>query len=131
MTKREQVIAAIEDLGYKTETDAEGDIVISYQLKNLFALIGNEDENYLLMMFPQFYDIEDGEDALMLATCNKVSRELKLVKVYVDESFKSVTATCEFYYNDDESLRQNLYHSLRVLGLVRSAFRSARAELSD
>ena len=60
-----------------------------------------------------------------------MTRELKLVKVYIDQTFKSVTATCEFFYANEESLEQNLRNSLQMLGVVRTVFRNDMAELSD
>ena len=45
--------------------------------------------------------------------------------------FKSVTATCEFFYANEDSLEQNLRNSLQMLGVVRTVFRNNHAELSE
>lgn len=131
MNKKERVAAALKELGYKTETDNDGDLILCYELKNIYAIIGNEDEDYIQLVLPQFHEIEEGQDAIVLATCNKTTRELKLVKTFVDNSCKTVSATCEFYYYDDNSLKHGLEHSLHILGLVRTAFRKAMMELSE
>ena len=75
--------------------------------------------------------IEDGEEHLALAACNKITRELKLVKVYVDQTFKNVSANCEFYYTDEESMKNNIENSLRILGIVRTLYLSTRNEFLD
>ena len=100
-------------------------------MKAIYVMTGDEDEPYISMMLPQFHEIDEGRETLVLAVCNKMTRELKLVKVYIDQTFKSVTATCEFFYANEESLEQNLRNSLQMLGVVRTVFRNDMAELSD
>ena len=80
---------------------------------------------------PQFSGIEDGEEHIALATCNKITRELKLIKVYVEPTFKSVTANSEFYYTDEESLKNNIEQSLRILGVVRTQYRNTKREFME
>ena len=82
-------------------------------------------------MLPQFYEIEEGQETVVLAVCNKMTRELKLAKVYIDQTFKSVSAACEFFYANEESLEQNIRHSLELLGVVRGIFRRDLDELSE
>jgi len=75
-------------------------------------------------------DIEDGDESLTLAICNKMTRELKLAKVFVDQSLKTVSATCEFYYANDEALEYSIKKSLRLIGLMRSQYQQNREELT-
>lgn len=131
MTKKELVLEAIEKLGYKPKVDDDGDIIIRYQMKSIFVLMGDEDDRYLSVMLPQFHEIEDGEETLVLATCNKLTRDIKLLKVYVDQTFKNVSATCEFYFTDTESLEQNIENSLNLLGVTRSLFRKEKSNLEN
>jgi hypothetical protein len=60
-----------------------------------------------------------------------MTRELKLAKVYIDQTFKTVTATCEFFYTDEEALEKNLRYSLDMLGMIRTIYRNDLAELSE
>ena len=109
MTKKEQIINVLERMGYKPKIDKEGDIMLRYQLKTLFFLVNDDDEeNFVNVILPQFAEIDDGEETLYLAACNKVTRGTRMVKVYVDQTFKNITASCEFYYANDESLEFNL-----------------------
>ena len=91
----------------------------------------DDEDNYLSVMLPQFIDIEEGEESLALAICNKMTRELKLAKIYVDQSFKTVTGTCEFFYANDEALEYSIRRSLRMIGLLRSQYYKNKKELTD
>ena len=123
MNKKELIFQTLEKMGHKPEIDGDGDIQVRYQMKNIFVFVGDEDDTYVVVLLPQFYEIAGGEEALVLATCNKVTRELKLVKVFVDQTFKNVSASCEFFYANEESLQ--------MLGIVRSHFRKNKLELSE
>lgn len=131
MAKKELIVKVLEDLGLKPHEDEDGDLVFRYEMKNIFAVVGNESEQYLVLTMPQFSEIEDGEEHIALATCNKITRELKLVKVYVDQTFKNVSANSEFYYTDEESMKNNIENSLRILGIVRTLYRNTRKEFIE
>ena len=131
MNKKELILKTLEKMGYSPEVDNDGDSMLHYQMKTIYVLTGDEEEPYISMMLPQFHEVEEGQETLVLAVCNKMTRELKLAKVYIDQTFKNVTATCEFYYANEESLEQNLRNSLKMLGVVRTVFRNNMAELAD
>ena len=131
MNKKEMILSILEKKGYKPEIDNDGDILIRYQMKSIFVIVGNIEDTYVSVLLPQFHEIVDGEETLVLATCNKMTRDLKMVKVYVDQTFKKVSATCEFFFSDEKSLEENIEHSLELLGVVRSVFRKNKTELSE
>ena len=131
MNKKELIMKTLEKMGYSPEIDNDGDIMLHYQMKTIYVLTGDEEDPYISMMLPQFHEVEEAQETLVLAVCNKMTRELKLAKVYIDQTFKNVTATCEFYYANEESLEQNLRKSLQTLGVIRTVFRKDMAELAD
>lgn len=131
MTKREMIMEAIESLGYSPQIDDDGDVFICYQMKNIFFVVGNEEEPYIAAILPQFTEVKEEQVTLALAACNKVSREVKLAKVYVDQTFKSVSASCEFYYTDEACLKKCIEGSLEILGVVRSVYFRTKTELSE
>ena len=131
MTKKEMILEAIETLGYKPHVDDDDDICVRYQMKSIFFMTGQEEEQYISVILPQFYEVNEGEETLSLAVCNKVTRDLKLVKVYIDQTLKSVTASCEFFYTDMESLKNNVKHVLNILGMVRSVYHKSKADFSN
>ena len=133
MKKKELIMSTLEKMGYSPKVDDDGDVMIRYQLKRIYMLADYDDEedSFLAMVLPQFYEIEDGKETLALAICNKMTRELKVIKVYVDQTFKNVSASCEFIYTDEKSLEQCIRRSLQMLSVVKSCFRDSITELSD
>lgn len=131
MNKKENVATVLQGMGYTPQYDDDGDIHILYQMKHVFFLLSEDDEdNYISIMLPQFVDIEEGEESLALAVCNKMTRELKNAKVYVDSSFKSISGTCEFFYVNNEALEYSIKKSLRMIGLMRSQYYKYQKELT-
>lgn len=133
MTKKEQIIAILEKMGYSPNIDSDGDVAVRYELKYIYFITDDDDPNdhYASVLFPQFYEIKEGEETLVLTTCNKMAREVRLVKVYLDGSFKNVTASCEFFYTDEEALERNITESLNLIGVVRTMFRQFKDDLSE
>lgn len=125
------IVKVLDEMGFKLHEDEDGDLMFRYQMKNIYTVIGDESEQYLVLVMPQFCELEDGEEHVALAVCNKMTRELKLAKVYVDHTFKNVSASCEFYYTDENSLKTNIEKGLNVLGIVRTFYRTIRNEIVD
>ena len=123
MTKHEMVVSVLQSLGLKPQIDDEGDIFVRYQMKTFYVMGANsDDEDYLVVVFPQMYEVNEGEETKVLAVCNKITREIKLAKVYIDQTLKNVSASCEFYYNGEESLKTCLDKAIEILGMVRLTF---------
>ena len=123
MTRHEMVVSVLQSLGFKPQIDDDGDIFVRYQMKTFYVMGSNsDDEDYLVVVFPQMYEVNEGEEAKVLAVCNKITREIKLTKVYIDQTLKNVSACCEFYYNGEESLKTCLDKAIEILGMVRSTF---------
>ena len=123
MTRHEMVFSVLQSLGFKPQIDDEGDIFIRYQMKTFYVMgSSSDDEDYLAVVFPQMYEVNEGEETKVLAVCNKITREIKLAKVYIDQTLKNVSAGCEFYYNGEESLKTCLDKAIEILGMVRLTF---------
>lgn len=131
MTKRKGIVTAIESLGYRANVDDDGDVCVRYQMKDIYFLVGQEEEQYVSVLLPRFSEVHEGEETLTLAVCNIMNREMKLAKVYIDQTLKNVIASCDFFYTDMDSLTDNVEHVLNILGLVRSAYNKTKAELTD
>lgn len=123
MTRHEMVVSVLQSLGFKPQIDDEGDIFVRYQMKTFYVMgYNSDDEDYLVVVFPQMYEVNEGEETKVLAVCNKITREIKLTKVYIDQTLKNVSASCEFYYNGEESLKTCLDKAIEILGMVRLTF---------
>ncbi len=118
------VVSVLQSLGSKPQVDDDGDILVRYQMKTFFVMGANsdDDEDYLVVVFPQMYEIEEGEETKALVTCNKITREMKLAKVYIEPTMKTVSASCDFYYKGEESLKTCLDKAIEILGVVRLTF---------
>ena len=130
MTKQELIINTLEKMGYSPTVDDDGDVMFRYQMKYLYVMNTRNDESFVTLLLPQFNEVEDGKELLVLGVCNKLTRDLKLAKVYIDRSFKNVSASCDFYYVNEEALEDNLKQSLQLLGSIRTVFRKELSELS-
>ena len=131
MKKADLIMKTLEGLGCRPHIDEDGDVAFRYQLKPLYAMVGVEDEPFVTLVQPYVYEIEQGEEIEVLATCNKLTRDVKLVKVYVDQTHQSVNASCEFYYSDESSLELSLKESLHLMGMIRAMFKQGKKELSE
>lgn len=132
MTKTEQIAEVLERMGHKPLFDEDGDILIRYQLKHFYFFYNEADEDqFIQIVHPQFAELEEGDETIHLAACNKVTRETKMVKVFVDQTFKNVTASCEFFYSDEDDLEMNIAKALRILGVIRTSYRNVVRELSE
>ena len=72
MTRHEMVVSVLQSLGFKPQIDDDGDIFVRYQMKTFYVMGTNsDDEDYLVVVFPQMYEVNEGEETKVLATCNK------------------------------------------------------------
>lgn len=132
MTKKDLVVKTLESMGYKPKIDDDGDVMFHYQMKLIYILgTQMEDKNYLVVMFPQFSKIKEGEEIKTLTVCNKLSRDITLTKVYIDNTLENVSASCEFFYCDEECLAMQLDESLRRIGQIRSTYKKLMTEFDE
>ena len=129
MTSKEMIFETLQRMGYNPEIDEDGDIMMYYQMKIIYLFPSRDEDSYICMMLPKFYEVAEGRESAVLAACNKLNRDIRIVKYYIDDDFKSVTATCEFFYNDNESLECFIEKSLGVIAVVRTLFKREMAEL--
>lgn len=130
MDIKEQIASTLERLGYQPYLEEKGAIIVRYQLKHIFIMSSSENnENFVSMYLPQFCKMEEGNELLYMAACSKLSREAKLIKVFVDRTFEHIGASCDFYFNGDESLEINITKGLELLGIIRTAFQKCVKDL--
>lgn len=132
MTKRDLVISTLEAMGYRPMVDKDGDVMFRYQMKTLYVLGTQQDDStYLVVLLPQFYEIEEGDEVKVLTVCNKLTRELKQTKIYIDQTLKDVSANCEFFYCEEACLRSQLEQSLGIIAMVRSTFNQTLKDFDE
>lgn len=133
MEKNKQfVMKVLKDMGYEPELDSDQDIRLCMEMKEFyFFMPDEEDERYVNIVLPQFTGIKEGKEILALATCNIMTRDMKLLKVYVEKNHESVSASCEFIYTDEDSLKRNIVCSMEVMSIVKTLYRRKCAELEN
>lgn len=131
MAYKEMVMEAIKSLGYKPQLDEEGRVYIIFQMKTILFLQEDDEEPFFSAVLPRLSEVVEGEETLTLAVCNRVTRDIKLVKVFIDHSLKSVSASCDFFFTDMESLKANVNQVLNVYKIVRAAYYKTKAEYSE
>ncbi len=121
MNAKEATMTILQKMGYEPEYDEDGDIRFPFQLKTIYVII-DEEKNYAIVLLHHFHEIDDDTEAQALTACNKLTRDMRLCKVYLEKDFQHITATCEFYFTDENSLENSISHSLEVLAIIRSHF---------
>lgn len=128
---QKQIMKVLKDMGYIPEIDADGDICIYLEMKHFYFFVAEtEDTKYVNLVLPQFAPIEEGQEVLALATCNLITRDMKIVKTYIERTHDSISASCEFIYPDEESLKQNITTCLEVMRVIKTLYRRKYKELS-
>lgn len=126
------VMKVLKDMGYEPELDSDQDIRLCMEMKIFyFFMPDNEEESYVNIVLPQFSRIQEGKEILALAACNIMTRDMKLLKVYVEKNHESVSASCEFIYTDEDSLKQNIVTCLDVMSIVKTLYKRRCAELEN
>lgn len=129
--KKQRIMTLLEELGYKPKLDEDGDVCLRYEMKSFYFMPGVDLDDYMTVWFPQFISIPEDEVPQFLAISNKCSREMRMAKVYVDSTMASVSASCEFYFNNEESQKYLMQQSIETLARIRSAFYKIQADLSE
>lgn len=121
MTKQELVMETLKQLGYRPSIDADGDVKFRHKMRTYYAQLGDreqEEHPFISLLLPNITEVEEEQITKLLLICNKASRQLKLVKMCLDENLSHLHASCEFFYRDQDSLREYLESSLKILSLV-------------
>lgn len=131
MSRKENLATILQGMGFVPKYDDEGDIYIVYQMKQIYFLPSGEDDedNFLSVLYPQFIALQEGEESVALAICNRMTRDLKLAKVYMDNTFKYISGSCELFYANNEALEYGIRKALRVIGLIKSQYYENKKEL--
>ena len=126
----EMIKEVVEEIGLRPRFDEDGDLVVRYQLKTIFFFAA-EESSFVSMAMPRIYKVKEGEEALAFAVCNKLTRDIKLIKFYLEETLADVSASCEFYFSDRESLKNSSEQAFRVMGVANTTFFKTKEELEE
>lgn len=134
MTKQELVMETLKQMGYRPSIDTDGDVKFRYNMRTYYAQLGDgeqEDHPFVSLLLPNITDVEEQQISTMLLVCNKAARQLKLVKLCLDGNLSRLHAFCEFFYRDQDSLREYLEHSMKILSIMPVWVYECYHDLSD
>lgn len=129
MTKTE-IMSVLQQMGYNAVYDNDGDIMLRYQLKEIF-FIPREDEDFMEVILFNLMEIDEGEEHRHLLACNMIARKIRMAKTYVDPAKNVINASCEFFYTDIESVKKNIGKTIEILGIIRTTYCRFLRQLSD
>ena len=91
----------------------------------------NQEDKFISLLLGCFMEVDEDKLQQMLIVANNITREFKILKVYLENNLNYMCASCEFYYTDRQSLEYNIRKSLQLLGKIRTSLREALKKLSD
>ena len=100
-------------------------------IATVFALCGYAQDAITIESRPDSYNYRRGveavqngnkEEALELVVCNKANRELRQIKTFLSEDMDVVSSSFEFWYLNNDDLRNSLKFALYMISHVRSWF---------
>lgn len=105
-------------------------IQVRYEMKHIIIRLENKEETdeenafdkYVNVAFPAFYRVSDEDVADVLVVCNKANRELRQIKTFLSEDMDVVSSSFEFWYLNNDDLRNSLKFALYMISHVRSWF---------
>lgn len=128
MDNKELLIQLLEEMHYHPKLDEEGDVIIRYQMKLIVFILRKEDDSYINMSLYSFRSVHEEDKLLAMTICNVLNRKLKLVKLYLEENLKSVSASCDFHFTDKQSMAVNVSKALDILGNITCFYNQMKLE---
>lgn len=130
MEKQERVVNILTDMGYKPITDKDGDIYFMYQMKHIYVIVNQPVDTYYSVFMPMIYSVDEGEEQLVLAACNKMTREIRCLKTFLDSDYKKVSSVFEFY-STEADLRMQIKEALDTIVAASRLFAKQMKEIID
>ncbi len=110
----EKVLAWLNEQGYETELDEDGDIRFRRELWTYLVVFESADPIFIRVLLPAFWRVDgetEREQALLAA--NAVTAETKVAKVYLRDD--AVFAAVELFYAPPEAVVAVLERALDAL----------------
>lgn len=126
---KRMIMKVLSGLGYMPREDEYGTILFCYRMKTFCVVVEGETEPLVSLIYPNFVNVEKADLKAHMVVCNKLNRESKSIKVYMDSEFQHVSACIEFIHTGTRSLKQNITHAIEYLEPVRVAYKMILADL--
>ena len=130
MKKSELVCSILKGMGLSPVLDG-GFVVVAFEMKTLVInlLQDNENDNideedkYITISLHDYYELSSEDDICeVMVACNRLNRELRQIKTYITEDFQHVSSSVEFWYLNEEDLKNSIDFALYMLSRIRPSF---------
>ncbi len=134
---KENVIEALQGLGFQLEEVENLGYYFSYEGKNYMYLTNNDDEDFLSIALPGIYDLEEDNHAKYIAMLEKMNANPKYVKAYTLADSLWLFYERELFGGEDLKqiisrmilhLDAALYTSRQVLAEIEKAYEESEDE---
>lgn len=129
MGKIDLLVETLKEYGLRPNVE-DNVVMFRYQLKRLFCVIEEEQDDYVCIFYPNFYEVTEPEKAAALYVCNKVTKDMRHIKVYTDDELENISASSEFFFDSKESLKMGVWKGLELIGIVGTCVAQAMADYS-
>lgn len=132
MTKKELVLKLLKDKGVKPEIDSDGDVFFKWELKTIYFTFGEEDDDpYQNIILAPFAKVDENNAAASLIICNKLTRELKVAKVYANPDLETISASYQFMLTDEETGKKNIDFALSIFSVLSSLYAKETMKMEE
>lgn len=116
MTKLERYQSILADEGFRPEINTYGNIVFKFEGHRFVIVPYEDDDEYVCLMYPSLWNVRGDMERRRAVNCaNTTTREKKVVKVFLEENERYVSATIEMYLVELDNLRPVLMRCLHTL----------------
>ncbi|MCA4024262.1 hypothetical protein JKP27_22655 [Vibrio vulnificus] len=112
-----------------TIIDEDGDVIIKFDYGS-YILAFDEDDSYLSLSFPSFYEVETYSKKIeVMNICDDINKSIKAVKLFLYKD--DVHASVELFYPNEKEIENLLKRTIRVIRTALSKFYEEVGKLND
>ena len=124
MTIKEKIFDYLKGMGLMPHYDDDQDIHFNYMMTSMIIVFDEKDEQYLLIILPNIFSVDENNRVDVLEACNTTTRRMKVAKCFIPPHGDTVWITTEQLINKDPELAKILPRTLDILIGARMCFRN-------
>ena len=117
---KDALFSYLQSEGLQPRIDDDGDIAFKYQMLNFCFLIDEDDNQFMRLVLPNIFGVDDNNRQEVLQACNAVSLGIKVAKAVILR--QNVWIMCEQLVDSTPNYGDIVPRSLRILIDARKRF---------
>lgn len=97
----EKLIDSLKKAGYQGKKDERGNVDIKHEGGNYVLLLDEDDERYLRVLYPRFWEFKEVERTTMVIAAHESTSAIKAAKIHLVGS--TTWAAVEYFAADEEA----------------------------